>query len=411
MTENTGFTPCNRRKFVKTAASLAMLTPLWGHSLDYGYSLGLRNSTKSWIPSAALLKSLPQQLEKQGLTALSMAVIDQSGTTWRHSENLEPAAQQEEPTFEAGSLAKPIAAIATLQLKEQGVLNWDRPLMEYFPLKDLQEIPQAHSITARHVLSHSSGLQNWRFSKGDKLTLRFQPGAGFSYSGEGYVWLQRVTEKLTGKGYARYVRDHIFDPLEMHDSTFSYNSTLYNRMVPGYKNDGSQGDDYGARIGSAMQAIADREGSDLSDWNFRKVTEVYPSIESNLPPLPVFLYPNAAGSLVTTVLDYAKVLRAMIDDDGGALSITTSLQRSLLTATAQVGPIINWGLGWGLETTTGNTITFHTCETRYFKGMALMDTQHKNALVVLTNGANGDKVYDPLVRGSTGLKLTSLNQF
>ena len=361
-----------------------------------------------WIPDKTILDELPAQIKQAGFTALSISVIGKGHDLWHHTVNLEESSHKM-PLYEAGSLAKPIAALAALQLAQKDLLDLDRPLMEYYTLPDLKDNAEAQKITARQVLSHSTGLQNWRFSNNDKLRLRFPPGEGFSYSGEGYVWLQRVMEQLSGQGYARYTQDHIFEPLRMTSSSLAYQEDLFARMVPGYKRDGSMGDDYGRRIGSAMLQEASEEQSDLSDWKFDKVTEVYATIESNLPPLPVFISPNAAGSLISTTADYAKILHLMLHDAGKSLGIKGSLQKTLLRSTSSVNDTINWGLGWGLESNSG--VVFHTCETRFYKGLALFEVGSGNGLVILTNGANGDQVYDGLARSATSMKLAALDTF
>lgn len=54
------------------------------------------------------------------------------------------------------------------------------------------------------MLSHSSGFPNWRNKEDEKLVPAFQPGSKFQYSGEGYFYLQRVLESVTGQGFAKY---------------------------------------------------------------------------------------------------------------------------------------------------------------------------------------------------------------
>src|SRR5262249_25943573 len=69
--------------------------------------------------------------------------------------------------------------------------------------------PRWEKITPRHVLSHTSGFQNWRGE--EELKIHFPPGQRFSYSGEGYFYLQSVITRLKGKvnssDCAKYERD------------------------------------------------------------------------------------------------------------------------------------------------------------------------------------------------------------
>ena len=116
--------------------------------------------------------------------------------------------------FEAASLSKPVFASIVMQLAAEGAIDLTRPLVAYLPLPNPAD-ERAKIITATHVLSHSSGWRNWRNSRDVALTADFPPGSKFSYSGEGYFFLQRVVEKLTGKGLPRLARERVFVPLGM----------------------------------------------------------------------------------------------------------------------------------------------------------------------------------------------------
>src|SRR4029453_8782896 len=97
------------------------------------------------------------------------------------------------PPFPAASLSKPVFAWAVRDLVRQGKIDLDRPLEEYVKLGLDGD---ARKITAAHVLTHSTGLPNWRFQPGVSLASEFQPGIRWQYSGEGFVLLQRVVEKI-----------------------------------------------------------------------------------------------------------------------------------------------------------------------------------------------------------------------
>ena len=91
--------------------------------------------------------------------------------------------------FQAASLSKPVVAYAALLLADAGLLDLDRPLGSYLPEPYAAGDPRIRSVTARQALSHSTGMQNWRFSADDTLQFAFAPGGGFQYSGEGYFYL------------------------------------------------------------------------------------------------------------------------------------------------------------------------------------------------------------------------------
>lgn len=92
--------------------------------------------------------------------------------------------------FESASLSKPLFAYFVMKQVDKGVLDLDTPLYQYLPNEDLTYDNRYQKITARMVLSHTSGLPNWR--EGDSLKIFFEPGSQFGYSGEGYQYLKDV---------------------------------------------------------------------------------------------------------------------------------------------------------------------------------------------------------------------------
>ena len=113
----------------------------------------------------------------------------------------------EDSVFQAASLNKPVFAYAALKLAREGSLNLDAPLVSYLPhgylhiqnpfafgrppITDRVLSSELQSVTARMVLSHTSGLPNW---SSDSLRFDFKPGTSWQYSGEGFMLLQRVVE-------------------------------------------------------------------------------------------------------------------------------------------------------------------------------------------------------------------------
>lgn len=72
-------------------------------------------------------------------------------------------------------------------------------------------------ITVRHILSHTTGLPNWR-PEGEPLTPLRPAGQQWGYSGEGFVLLQRHLEYITNRTIDHLADEHVFGPLDMTDS-------------------------------------------------------------------------------------------------------------------------------------------------------------------------------------------------
>src|SRR5262249_29626119 len=120
--------------------------------------------------------------------------------------------------FEAASLSKPVFAYAVLQLMNAGAVSLDEPLSRFLP-GHMAADDRASLITGRHVLSHTTRLPNWR-SETRPLRTYFAPGERFSYSGEGFVYLQRVVEQIVGGALEGIMNRLVFAPLGMASSSF-----------------------------------------------------------------------------------------------------------------------------------------------------------------------------------------------
>jgi len=83
-------------------------------------------------------------------------------------------------------------------------------------IHDLDD-PVAGNITVRHVLSHTTGLPNWRPDGGELRPIR-PPGERWGYSGEGFVLLQRHLEARTGSFISALVEERVLGPLELRDT-------------------------------------------------------------------------------------------------------------------------------------------------------------------------------------------------
>jgi CubicO group peptidase (beta-lactamase class C family) len=259
----------------------------------------------------------------------------------------------EDTIFEAASLSKPVFAYAVLQLVDAGVLSLDTPLSTYVP-DYVKDDPRAALITVRNVLSQTSGLPNWR-SKTNPLKTYFQPGERFSYSGEGFVWLQRVVEAVTGESLNDIMARLVFDPLEMKRSSYIWRP------------------DFAADYASPHDAQP-------APGNKRR------------PAKPV-----VASTLHTTAADYARFLLAVLS--GARLKPDTAKhwlnaqvrlhQRCIqcISDRQDGDQHVAWGLGWGLEPDDGSF--FHWGDNDQFKAFVAGSPKDRSAVVAFTNGFNG----------------------
>lgn len=309
--------------------------------------------------------ALEELLEKGHVPGLSYAVIrdgkiEKVGALGTR-DGATGAPVDENTVFEAASLSKPVFAYAVLRLVDSGVLSLDTPLSDYVP-DFAKGDPRSATVTVRDVLSQSSGLPNW----GNWITpvkTHFQPGSQFSYSGEGFVWLQRVVVAATGEPLEDVMGRLVFEPLQMKQSSYVWRA------------------DYEANHAVPHEGLGPRAKA--------------------RPKAPVVAY-----TLHTTAADYARFLQATLSGihlkPGTAkqwlrpqIELFQSCIECLNPNAAKSDQHVAWGLGWGLEPQQGTF--FHWGDNGGFKAFTTGSPAKRSAVVVLTNGSNGMAIMPEII--------------
>lgn len=174
---------------------------------------------------AELEEVVPGLMEKASIPGLSIAVIRDGEIIWSHGFGIKNTKTNEPVTgstiFEAASLTKPFFAYFVMKMVESGELDLDTPLIKYAPKEYIEEKYIRHPmdaegfrrdwferITARMVLSHSSGLPHGE--PRNPLPIFFEPGTKYKYSADGYEYLQRIVEYLKGESLLRLKLKRMF---------------------------------------------------------------------------------------------------------------------------------------------------------------------------------------------------------
>ena len=364
---------------------------------------GTRPMGPGWEPDARLLRSLPRLLELGSVPGLGLGVVDH-GRIWARGfgRAIEEPAQEasSETVFEAASLGKPLFAYAVLRLVDAKALNLDRTLHSYLPLEDASGA-RMKRVTIRQVLSHTTGLPNWRQQPGP-LEPTEEPGRKFSYSGEGYVYLQRVLERVTGKPFARIMREQVLDPLGMKQSSYVWLPEFESRMAAGY--DGQENRlDVQAAIARPTLEIGQKWGIPLTDWRYEESVRAIPLVNPQWPALPLYVVPNAATSLLTTVSDYTKFLtRVVRAGNGSGLGLSPQTLEAMATPVVQLNSALFWGLGWGIQRDEHGDVLWHWGANNSFRNFVIADPANRRAVVVFTNSENGPRLYERVIVAVTG---------
>ena len=279
-----------------------------------------------------------------------------------------------------------------MKLVEARQLDLDRPLVNYVAGELIKDEPRAKLITARHALSHSTGLQNWRFQVAQNLQMSFAPGERWSYSGEGIFYLQRAVEAITGEGFEQFMQQAVLKPIGMTSSSYFWLPDYDKRLATAHNSNGAVAVDYLVTNASRIQKVADELKKPVSTWTSQDFERTQAQVETRFPPFPTFFSVNAAGSLNATTADYAKFVMAMFD---GRLD-------EMFKPQARINDSVSWGLGWGLQIDAGSTQFWHWGEGINYRTFVIGDRATRSAVLVFTNARNGRKIWERIVTEATG---------
>lgn len=315
-----------------------------------------------WASAGPVAADLPATVERQARDRQVCAVayatvragrVASSGGASGCDQGRVPTADS---VFQAASLSKPVFAYAVVKLAQEGMLNLDAPLVSYLPngylhiqnlfafgqppVTDRVVAPELQAVTARMVLSHTSGLPNW---SSDPLAFDFRPGTDWQYSGEGFMLLQRAVESITNQGLADFMRSRLFEPLGMSHTAFQSMPQFADAFVPGRPR--------------------------------------YTEIPEALAPM----------SLYTSAKDYAKFLAALMADQQALQLIVQSPVRVI----PKLG--LSWGLGWGVEHGENETFIWQWGNNPGYRAFVMASTRSGDAVVMLTNSEEGLAMAEPIV--------------
>lgn len=396
----------SRRDMLRAGMSALALGPLtrqWRGVEPGAWAERCCGPWREWLLTDDLLEDIPRWLELATVPGLALGVVEGDerwcrgfGAACKERKSV----VEEETLFEGASLGKPVCAWVALRLVGRGALDLDRPLARYAPLGPGGSDGRANKITARHVLTHTTGLPNWRTLKGPLVPLS-EPGSTFSYSGEGFFWLQRALEEIAAKPWEQLVTEEVFRPAGMTSSTYVWHPAFANQMAAGYDSDGKRLDVY-ATIGQRLDGVAKKWNRPMAEWRAADAEKAVAEGLPELVPVPIYTMPNAAGSFLTTIEDYTRFLEHVLEGSNGTHGVPTQLWREMVTPKIALNSALSWGLGWGIQRDERGDVLWHWGANGTFRNFALVDLRDRRAVVVLTNSANGTKLYPRVIEALTG---------
>lgn len=299
-----------------------------------------------------------------------------------------------ETAFMWFSITKLFTATAIMQLHERGRLDIDAPvrdlLGEEFTIRD----DRFRAVTARDLLSHSSGLGNppvWsrahpagtprpsiRAQLAELLAehgprLRYPPGQGQRYSNLGYLLLGRMIELADGRDYQTYIHEEILTPLEMTRTGFDWAPLLDDAAI-GHSRKGQF-------FTSLAKSLVDPALFD----------EPLPRWETTVP---FEIEGTPYGGLIGTAGDLAKFVAMHLERGewkGRRILSPASVQAMQTVQRKHRGDPLDFGLGWHTQVIDGERYFNHMGKGGGFRPEVRLWPSRRYGVVILTNCTR----YDP----------------
>ncbi|PYX30165.1 MAG: serine hydrolase [Acidobacteria bacterium] len=336
----------------------------------------------SKLASAEIDSTVTRLMHAAEVTGVGLAIFDQGKVVYEKPYGVRDKEKNlpltEDSVMTAASLTKVAFAYMVMQLVDERILDLEKPvyqylpkpLPEYAPYKDLAGDPRYKKITARMLLSHTSGFPNWRWFNDDrKLNINFEPGSRYAYSGEGIDLLQLVVETITNKPLQDLMRAHVFEPFGMTRSSMVWENRFESDYANGY-------DEWGRSLGPERRPKAD-----------------------------------AAGGMQTTLGDFARFMQAVMEDkrlSKRTHELMLSPQIQILskhqfppmdkeTSEGNKAIRLSYGLAWGLYWTPYGKAFFKEGHDDGWRNYTVCFEKPKTGILIMTNSANGEGIYKELL--------------
>lgn len=266
--------------------------------------------------------------------------------------------------FRLASVTKEFTAMCIMLLVERGELSYDDRLEKFFP--DFSA--QGKFISVRQLLNHTSGLLDYESFVPDSQTVQvldsdclkiltnvdslyFPSGTKYQYSNSGYALLALIVEKVSGKRFADFLNENIFDKIGMQTSV------AYERGVSTVPN---RAYGYSLSNGAWIQTDQSNTSAVLGDGG----------IYSNVEEMATWISALWNYKLVSPQTQQVAWSDAKLND----------------------GTPIDYGMGWHIETYRGIRHPHHGGSSRGFRNHILVFPDQKLMVIILTNRNQGDPI-------------------
>lgn len=339
-----------------------------GHAQSKSSSINLPNG--STIKASVLTQTIKKAMDSLQVPGISIAIINNEAIVYQKALGVTQVTTKQavnaNTTFEAASLSKPLFAYFIMKMVEEGKLGLDAPIYPFlepiFPKEAIaaDALERYKKLTPRMILSHSTGIPNW--VKGKPITIAFEPGTDFSYSGEAYQHLGAAFGRKMNIGWGAAL-DSLFlekvaQPLQMKQSFYTWNAGLEANAAYGHRNGKTTKLDRNKNVGPGY-------------------------------------------SLRTEAHDYALFLLEMMHPKNLSVRLRDEMLKTqnpfkpdneLLADTGQTG----WGLGFSQKPTPNGLMHLHTGNNGDFQAYTMFIPGQEYGFVLFVNSNNLSDLLDVL---------------
>ena len=320
----------------------------------YGFAQSIVSS-KINLQVDSLVK---EEMKKQRIPGLSIVVVRDGkidyvkGYGYSNLEHKVPV--KAETIFQAGSVGKQFTAFAALLLVQEGKMSLDDKLTKYF-----SDAPSGwDSITVRNLLNHTSGFGDYTnnfhywanytedslYQEFRKRPLLFKAGEKQRYSNMGYATLGIIIGKAAGKFYGEYLKERVFQPLDMTTARIITEEDIVPNRAAGYR---------------------------LFNDSIKNQEWVSPTINT-----------TADGSMYVTALDMAKWEAGL-----NSVKLLKREYYNMMWAPTKLndGTIEHYGFGWSIDSVNGERILEHNGSWQGFECTIKRYPEKKITVVAFAN--------------------------
>jgi CubicO group peptidase (beta-lactamase class C family) len=317
-------------------------------------------------PPASVNALVPRLLGETHVPSVSLARIEGGRIAWAGAwgERRKGVPADVRTLYNVASLSKPISAETMLRSVSSGAVVLDEPMAGSWVDPDIADDLRHRLLTLRHVLTHRTGFPNWRSGK---LSFQSDPGAKVGYSGEGFEYAARYTQRRTGETFEALAERLVFAPAGMRETAYTKRGWFGDRL--------------------AHPRAADGRWLD-------------PVIRTSFV---------ASDDLHTTATDYARFLvsAAARQGLGAGLGrererVQSSVRDTICTPARE--PVCpqeaGFGLGWDVMRFGEDVTLWHTGSDAGTFAVAFITPRTGEGIVILTNGDGGHKVVLPILEAA-----------